>query len=90
MNISLLEQTGCTKFLYSPEVAQKVRDLQTEKSDLQIFALPSLDRMLDGHSAPYPYEENFDDVRWNPILMLHSSGSTGRILVAYARTTTAC
>ena len=85
MNISLLEQTECKKFLYSPEVAQKVRDLKTDKQDLQILAVPDLDTMLYGHSAPYSYIENFDDVRWNPILILHSSGSTGISLVAYAK-----
>jgi hypothetical protein len=50
------------KLLFSPEVTRKAWDLQTEKSDLQIFAVPSFDRMLYGRSSPYSHEKNFDDV----------------------------
>ena len=77
MNISLLEQTKCSKFVYSIEVSQKVHTLQTEKKDLQIFAVQSLGDMLLGYNNHYPYEVKFSDVRWDPVLILHSSGSTG-------------
>ncbi|KAI9879042.1 MAG: hypothetical protein M1830_009784 [Pleopsidium flavum] len=77
MNVSLLEQTGCTKFFYSTEMTPKVHDLQAAKKDLQIFDVQPLDDMIQGHTKHYPYEEAFEDVRWNPILVLHSSGSTG-------------
>lgn len=79
MNLSLLEQTECSKFLYSPEVTQKVHDLRLGKESLQIFAVPSLDNMIRGYSKHYPYEAVFADVRWDPILILHSSGSTGTV-----------
>lgn len=78
MNISLLEQTKCTKFLYSTEILPKIRDLQTQKENLQVFAVQSLDDMMQEHSKYYPYEVKFSDVRWDPVLILHSSGSTGR------------
>ncbi len=77
MNRSLLEQTNCSKFLYSPEMAQKVHHLQLEKGELQILAVPSLDNMIREYSKPYPFEVNFADVQWDPILILPSSGSTG-------------
>ena len=83
MNISLLEQTNCTKFLYPSEMSQKVQDLQGEKSGLQIFLVESLDEMLLGDAKYYPYEGNYTDVRWDPVLVLLSSGSTG---TRYSRT----
>ena len=83
MNISLLEQTNCTKFLYPSEMSQKVQDLQGEKSGLQIFLVESLDEMLLGDAKYYPYECNYTDVRWDPVLVLLSSGSTG---TRYSRT----
>ena len=78
MNISLLEQTKCSKFLYSNEVLQKVHALQTEKKSLQIFAVQSLGDMLLEYNKHYPYDVKFSDVRWDPVLILHSSGSTGK------------
>ena len=78
MNKSLLEQTKCTKFMYPSEMSQKVQDLQREKSDLQIFLVESLKEMLFGHAQYYPYECNYKDVRWDPVLVLLSSGSTGK------------
>ena len=78
MNKSLLQQTKCTKFLYPKEMSQKVQDLQREKSDLQILLVQSLNEMLFGHAQYYPYEFNYKDVRWDPVLVLLSSGSTGK------------
>ena len=80
MNISLLEQTKCTKFLYTTEVSQKIRDLQAQKKDLQTFAVQSLNDMLRGPSEHYSYEVKFSDVRFDPVLILHSSGSTGKVM----------
>lgn len=79
MNTSLLEQTTCTKFLYSTEVSDKVQDLQTHKMDLELFVVQSLSDMLQNYSCHYPYEVEFSDVRWDPVLILHSSGSTGKV-----------
>ncbi|MCJ1280743.1 hypothetical protein MMC26_000060 [Xylographa opegraphella] len=59
MNMSLLEQTKCTKFLYATEMSEKVHDLQA------------------GCSKHYSYEATFPEARWDPVLILHSSGSTG-------------
>ena len=78
MNISLLEQTTCTKFIYTTELSDRVHDLQTHKKDLQTFVVQSLSDMLQKYSNHYPYEVEFSDVRWDPVLILHSSGSTGK------------
>lgn len=77
MSISLLKQTKCAKVFYSAEMAQKVRDMQVEMTDLQIFNFPALDDVFYGNSKHYPYDEIFADARWNPVIILQSSGSTG-------------
>ena len=79
MTISLLEQTKSTKFLYGIELSDKVHDLQKQKKNLHTFTVQSLSDMLQEHSTHYPYEVEFSDVRWDPVLILHSSGSTGKI-----------
>ena len=58
-------------------MSQKVQDLQGEDSDLQMFLIESLNEMLLGRAKYYPYECNYTDVRWDPVLVLLSSGSTG-------------
>ena len=65
--------------MYSNEVSQKVHDLQAEKKDLQILAVQSLGDMVLDYDKHYPYEVKFSDVRWDPVLVLHSSGSTGKV-----------
>ena len=78
MNLSLLEQTECSKFFCSPEMAPLVRKLQVEKAGLDVFEVPSLADLILGRTEYYSYKEVFEDARWNPILILHSSGSTGK------------
>lgn len=81
MNVSLLDQTKCTKFLYAVELSQKIHDLQTQKKDLQTFVVQSLDEIFQEYDKHYTYEMKFQDVRWDPVLILHSSGSTGNVLL---------
>lgn len=77
VNASLLEQTQCTKLVYSPEVAPIAQKLQELVGSLHCLQFPALDELLTAQSTPVPYTVDFDQVRREPILILHSSGSTG-------------
>jgi len=44
---------------------------------LQLFQLPSFHEMLSGNTADYPYEKEFGDAENDPVLICHTSGSTG-------------
>ena len=81
MNISLLEETKCNKFIHATEVSPKINELVAEKKDLQTFAVKSLDDMLQGHNRCYPYEVTYAEARKDPVLILHSSGSTGTVFL---------
>ena len=63
--------------MYATEMLQKASDLQTGKKDLELLAVASLHDMLQGQCKHYPYNPTFTEARWNPVLILHSSGSTG-------------
>jgi len=56
----------------------KAKIQQEEKKELQILQVPSLDDMLVDASEHYPYHKDFATARWDPIVVLHSSGSTGK------------
>lgn len=81
INNSLLEQTECNTFLASPEMMPKAQLQQQERQQLKVLQVPSLDKMLadDGDSKHYPFDKDFAASRWDPIVVLQSSGSTGTI-----------
>ncbi|KAL8639148.1 MAG: hypothetical protein Q9228_003782 [Teloschistes exilis] len=77
INDSLLDQTQCSKFLVSSEMMPKAKAQQQEKSQLEVVQVPSLNDMLVDSSEHYPFEKDFATARFEPIVVLHSSGSTG-------------
>lgn len=79
MNTSLLGETRCSHVLYGPEINVIVRALLKEAPDLRAHQVPSLtDLILPGPGAePYPFNKEYETAKRDPILVLHSSGSTG-------------
>lgn len=76
-NLSLMNQTGSTKVLYAAELAPLVKSLQSVAPSVSTDAIPSFQEMLESNPEPYPYEKSFEEARGDPIVVLHSSGSTG-------------
>jgi len=71
-----MDQTISTKIFYSKEVSPIINGLQAGKTDLNPTAIGPLDEMLQD-SPKYPYNEDYETSARNPIVVLHSSGSTG-------------
>ncbi|KAI0973343.1 acetyl-CoA synthetase-like protein [Xylaria arbuscula] len=76
-NLSLMHQTTCTKLVYAIEVAPLTKVLVNLDPGLSTEALPDFVDMLGSSSPLYAYEKDFDKAENEPILVLHSSGSTG-------------
>ncbi|KAH8689541.1 putative NRPS-like enzyme [Talaromyces proteolyticus] len=76
-NKSLFTQTQCTKLAYSSEMTPVVHALQKIYNSLHSFEIPTLEELLTEQSEPVPYALEFFEARREPILILHSSGSTG-------------
>ena len=78
-NVSLLEQTRCTKILASEELAEYVQALAAQRLDLDCMEVGSLETMLENHTDVkyFPFDKVFAEAQPEPILVLHSSGSTG-------------
>ncbi|KAF1940667.1 ochratoxin A non-ribosomal peptide synthetase [Clathrospora elynae] len=75
--LALLAGLQCTKFVVtepqSPCVPVILRKVQ-----LHTMTLPSLQELLEvGDVAEYPYEKAFAEAKDDPIIVLHTSGSTG-------------
>ncbi|KAL2043853.1 hypothetical protein N7G274_003373 [Stereocaulon virgatum] len=76
-NVSLLQQTRCIRLFHSVEMRPVIEGVQGTVEQLECVEVPSLDQMLEGESQHYPFNETFDIAKRNPIVILHSSGSTG-------------
>lgn len=77
MNASLLEQTKCHHFLYTNEMETLVMPLLDHKPDLAVHKVDTLKDMIRPDTQHFVWDKEYDAVKWDPILILHSSGSTG-------------
>ncbi|KAI1505652.1 acetyl-CoA synthetase-like protein [Biscogniauxia marginata] len=76
-NKSLMDQTGCTKILHPSEVAPLVKQLQDLEPSVHTQTIPSFEEMMRSTPEKYNYRKSFYEARDDPIVVLHSSGSTG-------------
>ena len=72
-----MEQTRSSKLVYSPELSPVVESLRAQRLETTCFEVPALDVLLSSHPETVPFTKSFADARTDPILVLHSSGSTG-------------
>ncbi|KAI9705388.1 MAG: hypothetical protein M1820_005218 [Bogoriella megaspora] len=77
VNAALLKQTECSKIIYTGEVKNVVDMIcgSTKASVVAVAPFQDLLRMVP-HTNDSP-KKAFDDAKNDPILILHSSGSTG-------------
>ena len=78
-NQNLLERTQCTKLLYSLEMVRVVEVLQRTCFQVTAIEIQSLDALLSMFSQRFNFDKTFAEAHKDPILVIHSSGSTGRI-----------
>lgn len=79
-NVSLLLQTKCTKFFSSPELVALTKGLEQDPalSGLRGYSVAPFDEWVASYRKPYPYTKTLEEARYDDILVLHSSGSTGK------------
>ncbi|KAF2799626.1 acetyl-CoA synthetase-like protein [Melanomma pulvis-pyrius CBS 109.77] len=76
-NLSLMDQTSCSKILYTAEVTPVVHQLLKINNGMRCIEIPSFQEILSSDPQPYPFSKAFGDAKNDPIVVLHSSGSTG-------------
>ena len=74
----LLDQTACTKLLHAEEAVPLVNNLTAIHPGLRPTQIASLDEIFSGTGPQYPCNKSFDEARDDPVVTLHSSGSTGQ------------
>ena len=75
--LNLFETTDCQVLLRSS--ATKVNHIRSRR-DMKVITIPEQDEWLsesDNTVRKYPYHKTFEDARYDPAIVLHTSGSTG-------------
>ncbi|KAK2603822.1 hypothetical protein QQS21_004024 [Conoideocrella luteorostrata] len=74
--LSLFEATNCNHIWYESSFHQPVCKWTAERK-MQSWAVPQADEWLHASTKPFPYTKTFEEARWDPLVVLHTSGSTG-------------
>ena len=75
---SLLENTSCQVLLTPKSVPPLARAVLAHRS-MKHIVIPELERWLESPpDAPYPYNRTFHQARYEPFVVVHTSGSTGK------------
>ena len=75
--LNLFDATNCQCLLRA--ASTKVEHIQS-RTNIKVLAVPELDELLsgDGEAVPsYPYHKTFDQAEFDPVIVLHTSGTTG-------------
>lgn len=74
--MKLMKDTNCLTLLV-PSIRPPVSNMILEVYEMRVYQIPELNDLLDQDHSPYPYEKTFDEARNEPLVALHTSGSTG-------------
>ena len=74
-----MEQTRCSTLLISSDMAAVARHIiTTSHQSLDFMVIPTFEEMMESTPAPFLYSKDFESAKNDPILVLHTSGSTGK------------
>jgi hypothetical protein len=76
----LLDVTGCSKFVYSPERSKQIEELKGANPSLQAWLAPGLWEVLDSSASAPVVEEPTEDPEDRIAVYIHSSGTTGECI----------
>ena len=78
-HLHVLEEAKCTKLFHSSRFTEVANRLQSNRSELQVFEMLSLEELLNANSEYYPYQKTWESSWRDPVIIAHSSGSTGML-----------
>lgn len=76
-NEELFQSTKCSKLLFTAQFEAKLDIFAASMPGLDIFQVPSFDDMVDCPTKHYPYTKTWEEAQNDPIIIVHTSGTTG-------------
>ncbi len=74
--VSLCERVNCRHFWYSVPFQPIVASVKKYRQ-MKSFVVPPADEWLKSGAPVFPYTRSPEQTRWDPAIVLHTSGSTG-------------
>ncbi|KAI0400140.1 hypothetical protein F4802DRAFT_508155 [Xylaria palmicola] len=75
--LSLFEKTDC-RMLYFAKTHRKMVQPWLHERDMQAVEVGPIETWFPEEDVePFPYEKTFEEAEWEPLCVLHTSGSTG-------------
>ncbi|KAL2151784.1 hypothetical protein VTH82DRAFT_6882 [Thermothelomyces myriococcoides] len=75
--LNLFELTNCHIIWFDAMYKDAAQSWVQQRDMHAIMAFPAAAWFPDEHIEPYPYNKTFEQAEWDPLLILHTSGSTG-------------
>ena len=80
-HLHLLRETNCSVFLKG-RTTNIDHIVKASNTPLHVVDIPEVEMLLeDGHVSEYPFDYEWEDIKHDPALIMHSSGSTGQVKV---------
>lgn len=77
-HLSLLEKTDCNTFLMPPVFPLPIVKQIQDARPMKVITIPGINHWLEDGTVPlYPYIKTFAEAKYDPFVVLHTSGSTG-------------
>ena len=74
--MNLMKSVDC-KIMLAPEGRPSVIDAILESYEMRLHQIPTLDELFKGDHSQYPLDKTFEQARDEPLVVLHTSGTTG-------------
>jgi acyl-CoA synthetase (AMP-forming)/AMP-acid ligase II len=74
--LSLFQGTNC-KHLWCAESYHLVAQTWLSERNMTSWVVPPLKEWLQASPSSFPYAKTFEEAQWHPLVVLHTSGSTG-------------
>lgn len=63
--------------VFSEKYTKLASNLRTDRPSIVSFQIPEFEDMVKSTSVPYPYTKTWAEAKNDPIIAIHTSGSTG-------------
>jgi thioester reductase-like protein len=74
---SLIEQTKCKALLHGASIDAVLQNVEAAAPVMPRYQIPSFDELCQEGREKGSYEGHYDDAETTPVMILHTSGSTG-------------
>jgi acyl-CoA synthetase (AMP-forming)/AMP-acid ligase II len=76
VQLDLFDKTDCRAVWFSAPFAKAVEPWLSRR-ELQSYAIPELQQLTTPGVSHVPYDKPYAEAEWDPLVVLHTSGSTG-------------